>query len=537
MTIKKSSIAYPKTGYFSNLIIDYIEGNEKLKSFYKYTPEIDSFKRTLDDIPKGAVNRELLVRILKDQNTEINIPGSKTSSNIESLINDNTFTVTTGHQLCIFTGPLYFIYKIISTINVCEELKNKFPENNFVPIYWMASEDHDFEEVNKINLFGKTPEWKQEQKGAVGNIGTTSMHEILEELKRLLGDSENGKILVKLFQQSYLEHDNLSDATRFLVNELFGEYGLVILDGNDKDFKKEFASILQDDIFNNSNYNNVNATIDNLVKNGILHADKVQVHPRKINCFYMLDGLRERIEEQDGIYKVLHTELSFSKEELIREIENHPERFSPNVVLRPLYQQKILPNLAYVGGPGEIAYWLELKDMFEHHEINFPILLLRNSALLVEESSMKRLEKMELSIADFLMNSEDLIKLFLQRKFKDEINFTSEEENLKLLYQQISHKVEKIDVTLKSSVEAELQKNLNGIKMLNAKLIKAEKQKQEITIQQIHKIKEKLFPDGSPQDRYDNFIPYYLKYGKSFIQNLKVHLHPLDNSLTILELN
>src|SRR5690606_31940934 len=154
--------------------------------------------------------------------------------NIELLKSEKTFTVTTGHQLCLFTGPSYFIYKIISTINLAEELKKEFPVYDFVPVYWAASEDHDFEEINHFHLFGKKLEWKSEQSGAVGNFKTKKLETLLPALEEALGKSKNSDYLISLFKNAYLQHQNLADATRFIVNELFGEYGLVTIDGNDK---------------------------------------------------------------------------------------------------------------------------------------------------------------------------------------------------------------------------------------------------------------------------------------------------------------
>ena len=538
MSVNKSTISLSETGYFSPLIIDYLNHDVKLKPFYTYDPTISSFPKAIENKNKEHINRELLVKVLKEQNQYIQEePSTRNSSvysNIESLLHPNTFTVTTGHQLCLFTGPLYFIYKIITTINLSEELNKKYPACHFVPVYWMASEDHDFEEINNINLFGKKIVWEQPQKGAVGKINTASLSALLEDLKSVLGDSYNAGKLYNLLTQAYLGHTNLAEATRFLVNGLFGNYGLIVIDGDDKRLKKEFVGQIKDDILNNTNYKCVNLTIKELEK----HHIKPQVNPREINCFYMMEGIRERIEKDSsipGLYRVLNTSITFNEEELLAEIEAHPERFSPNVVLRSLYQEKILPNIAYIGGGGELSYWLEYRKMLEHQNINFPVLLLRNSMLWVDKNSSEKLNKLSIDKADIFLETDELIRKFITENAGIELSLKEEEEKLKTLFREIIKKAENIDVTLIGSVEAELQKQLKALKNIEHKLLKAEKNNQETSVNQIKKIKEKLFPGNGLQERYDNFIPWFLKYGDDFIARLKTQLQPFEAGMLILE--
>lgn len=530
MQLNKTVLNYSDTNYFSKLILDYLSGEEKLKSFYSFTPQIDSFREVIDNKAKQLINRDLLVEVIEKQYKESNC--ELPTANCKLLQSENTFTVTTGHQLCLFTGPLYFIYKIITTINLAEELKKKYPENNFVPIYWMASEDHDFAEINHIHLFGKKIEWKPENQKAiaVGKLNTESIQQVIEELKPILGASENALQLIALFEKSYLQNKNLADATRCLVHELFKEYGLVILDADNADLKREFASVLEDDIFNHSNYNHVNNSIKQLETLGA----KAQVNPREINCFYMTNELRERIVFENGKYVVNNTSITFSKEELQAELKNHPERFSPNVVLRPLYQETILPNLAYIGGGGELAYWLEYKAMFDFHKIQFPVLILRNSVLFIDAASQEKWNKFELTQHDLFSSTEEIIKKFIASHTNENDNLKEEQEKLKAIYELISAKAQKKDATLKASADGELQKALSGIANLENKMLKAEKQKQETSLNQIKKIKDKLFPEGELQERYDTVSTFYLKYGNDFIKSLKENLSPWENKFTLL---
>lgn len=539
MTFKKSKISLTETGQFSKLMLDYISGDEILQKFYSYKPDLEIFQQVIDDKSKENINRSILVTVLNEQYAGIkNCELQKT--NINLLLDKNTFTVCTGHQLCLFTGPLYFIYKIISTINLAEKLKKNYPKYNFVPIYWLASEDHDFDEIRNINLFGKKLFWNNgDAKGAVGKLNTNSLSLVIDELKQFIGESENAKELIQLFSDAYLKHKNLAEATRYLVHMLFANYGLVIFDGNDARLKKEFSELISDDILNNTNYQLVNQTISEFEKIGF----KAQVKPREINCFYMSNNLRERIElthnpssegNKKDIFKVLNSSITFTRDELLDELKNHPERFSPNVVLRPLYQQKILANLAYVGGPGEIAYWLEYKMMFDFHKINFPVLIPRNFALLTDEKSNQQIQKLGFTIPELFNDINGLIKEFVNKNAGSELTLKLEEEKLKKVYAEISAKAIAVDVTLKGSVDAELQKALNALKNIENKLLRSEKQKLDTNINQIKKFKEKYFPEGSLQERYENMIPYYLKYGKSLIVHLKEQFDPLVFEMLIL---
>ncbi|MGE0637598.1 MAG: bacillithiol biosynthesis cysteine-adding enzyme BshC [Bacteroidia bacterium] len=528
--MNRTYIPYSDTGFFSNLILDYISGKPELKGFYGYTAELSSFAEKINERKQLAVERTLLADVLTAQNKVLRA-NEKVLANIELLRNNNTFTVTTGHQLNLFTGPLYFIYKIISTINLAEKLKQEYPENNFVPVYWMHCEDHDFAEINHIYLFGKKIEWKEEHHGAAGEISTASLRVVIDEMKTILGENENTNELISLFSEVYLNHSNLADAMRYLCHQLFGSYGLVILDARDKRLKQTFVHQLKADIFQNTNYKLVSETNSELEKLGY----KAQVNPREINCFYLADGKRERIVKTDKGFEVLNSSIAFSKVELEKELDSHPEKFSPNVVLRPLYQEHILPNLAYIGGAGELAYWLQYKRMFAAAAISFPILVLRNSVMVVDESMKAKIEKLGLIAKDFFAPEEKLVNDFILANSSSETGLSIEQQQMKALFTSIKSKATKVDSTLEASIEAELQKQLKVLEQLESRIQRAEKKKHETSLNQLKSIREKLFPGNSLQERHENISTFYLRYGRSFIDVLKQNLQPLDCRFMILD--
>lgn len=509
-----------KKELLNSLVFDYLSDKKELNGFYNFFPDKGGFRNAIDAIRTRKYDRSLLTGILREQCKNVKNTSPASEKNIELLLNENTYTITTGHQLCLFTGPLYFIYKIFSVINLSEKLKNEFPENNFVPVYWMASEDHDFEEVNHLNIYSKKIEWHSSQKGAVGNFYTEELLNVKKELHDILGKGDNNEFLFNLFTDAYLKHSDLASATRYLVNELFGKYGLIVLDGNSKQLKESFIPFFEKDIFENIPGKNVNDSISELKSMKY----EPQVNPRAVNCFYMEDGIRARIEKEGEDYKVVGTDKKFTENEFRQIIKTNEQKISPNVVLRPCYQQFILPNLAYVGGPGELAYWLEYKAMFDKLNLFYPVLVPRRFVTVIDKNTAQKINKLGFDINDVFRAEQDLVKDYLGRnaELKDLGNYKNEIEKL---YSKLNEDALQADKTLGGAVEAEKQKVLNSINMIEQKINKAIKQKSENELNQIRLIKEKLFPGGIAQERVDNFSMYYSKWGKEFIDFLKDNLN------------
>jgi bacillithiol biosynthesis cysteine-adding enzyme BshC len=528
---KTSTIPFHETGYFSKTICDYVCQEKEIIEFSGAFPNLENFKAQIVTKKKSfpSASRNVLVDALSKQYQHISTSES-TKDHIASLANENTFTVTTGHQLNLFTGPLFFLYKIISVINLAEQLKGAYPENNFVPVYWMATEDHDFEEIQYFNFKGAKMSWNRDAVGGVGRLSNEGLEVVLEEFSQHLGTSKNALKLKKLFKNSYLKHGTLTEATRFLANELFADYGLVIVDGDDTGLKRLFIPFVEDELLNQTAHNEVLETIDKLGEHY-----KIQVNPREINLFYLTDGLRERILFEDGAFKVVNTGIEFTLDELKYELKLHPERFSPNVIIRPLYQEVILPNLCYTGGGGELAYWFELKSYFEKVGIPFPILLLRNSAVLISEKQTKKMENLNITTKELFLDQQQLVNKKITEHSTVNVDFSEQRNQIDSYFKELEEIANHTDKSFIGAVKAQKVKQLKGLENLEKRLLKAERRKYADIARRIKELQNEIFPKQSLQERNTNFSEHYLEYGDALIPKLKEALNPLDLEFTIIQ--
>jgi bacillithiol biosynthesis cysteine-adding enzyme BshC len=451
-------------------------------------------------------------------------------SQIDSLKNENTFTVTTGHQLCVAGGPLYYIFKIISTIRLADELNKKFPDKHVVPVYWMATEDHDFDEVKTIHLYNRDITWNQTVKGPTGKIPTDSIVGFLEELKSVIGLDHEAQKLMQVLEEAYLFHGDLAAATRHFVMHLFAKYGLVVLDANSAVLKKQFSFILKDDLVSQSAFSLLKKSDDRLSAHY-----KLQINARPINVFYLDDQLRERIvQAPEGHYEIVNTDLGFRSTFILDLLAQQPERFSPNVVLRPLYQESILPNLAYIGGPGELSYWMQLKPVFDHYKIFYPMLVPRHHALFLSRKDVQKFESLGFSENDLFEDVEELVKRYVRGLSDVNTSLETERQLLHELYNRIIQQMAILDPTLQNSAQAELQKAMNGIENLEKKMQAAAKRSNENAINVIRGVHAKVYPAKMLQERYANFIPYYLRMGEDFIPTLMDAFVPFNKMLSVI---
>jgi bacillithiol synthase len=524
-------VAYRHTGYFTPIINDYIDGNTNLLPFFEYPATHAGIEQALLKRKNFATNRILLHQHLQQQYAGINT-SQKVKDNINSLLNNNTFTITTAHQPNLFTGYLYFIFKILHAVKLAAELKTKHPQQNFVPVYWMGSEDADLDELGKVNLFGEKIAWQTKQKGAVGRMKVDDQLLLLiEKLQGMLGIEPHGIALIALLNKCYAKGNTIQQATFLLVNELFASYGLIVLVPDDAALKKTMQHIFKDDLLQQTASSIVEKTIHSLQKHY-----KVQANPRLINLFYLKNDIRNRIELNGDVYKVVDTGIHFTKAELLFELEQHPERFSPNVILRGLYQELLLPNIIFIGGGGEIAYWLELRHLFMHYKIPMPVLMLRNSLWLLEEKWIQKITKLGFEPHDFFKPSNLLLNELVKRDATVQVHLTNELRDNDAFYKHLQNIAANIDVTLVQHTAALHKKTVKQLTALEKKLLRAAKRKFGEQQQQINKIKQQYFPGDGLQERTENFMPYYAKYGTAFFDTVYNSITPMSKEFIIAAL-
>ncbi|MDX2194955.1 MAG: bacillithiol biosynthesis cysteine-adding enzyme BshC [Cytophagales bacterium] len=511
-------IPFAHTNKYSELFCKYTTHPETFYQFIKYKPDIQGLSSAITDRKFDTNSRLILHNVLKEQYQNIQVSNLVTQ-NIDLITSQNTYTVTTGHQICIFTGPLYFVYKIITTIALCTRLKEQYPDKNFVPIYWMATEDHDWDEINHFHIFGKTYTFTTGQKGAVGDIDMSLLKSQFQDLPQDL----------QPFATHYINADTLAHATRVLVNELFGKYGLVILDANNNALKNIFVPYIEKEILERNTENEVNTQSQHLENMGY----KAQIHPRDINLFYMQSGMRERIMYADGKYQVHNTQLSFDKHELLALLHNHPDYFSPNVVLRPLFQEVILPNIAYIGGPGELAYWLQLKSIFDSNNVPFPVLIPRLCALYISKNIHEKLSKLNLQISDLFLPLHAIKEVVListgALQYQEDIYKSAVNE----IFNDIHNIAVSIDKSLGGMIDAKKHETHKALDEIHKRIVKEAEKKHETTQNQTTQIYHKLFPNGVLQERHDNILNIILNK-PDFIATLLRLTNPFDYNLQII---
>ncbi|MEO7176514.1 MAG: bacillithiol biosynthesis cysteine-adding enzyme BshC [Saprospiraceae bacterium] len=520
--IKYSSVPMSRVSQFAKTDAAYIDENIDLKPFYKYSPTIEGLLIALSDRRSVELNRVVLRTEITRQYDGIST-SALVSDNIALLDRNNTFTITTAHQPILAGGPLYVLYKILNVINLCRQLKASSPNDNFVPVYVIGGEDHDFEEINHFDSGTKKAIWAIDSHGPVGRLATDSLQEVLKEIEEIVGSNEISRDLLQHLATAYRPGRTYNEATLEWINFLFGRFGLVVVQMDNLAFKRQFEASMKRELLEQISSTIVADSQSKLLSLGY----KSQAYVRDINLFLMDDHSRNRISLQDGSYEIVGTEQTYSEAEIRAMLEQEPNRFSPNVVMRPLLQETILPNLAYVGGGGEIAYWLERKTQFEAFGIPFPVLIRRNSAVYIGSTTEKKLQKTGFENEDLLNGFDALVKRYLHSHATNPDGLLEEKQKLASIFEAIANKAGSVDSTLQKSALAELAKSIQGIEHLEQKITRALKQKHEVALKQLEQIFAKTFPNDSLQERTDYFLTLLSQLGTNVLDDLLEIMDPL----------
>lgn len=526
--MKATYIPREQTNSFTEQQLLLTENQNLLQDFIGIPFSKEAFQKQIELklINYNQNNRQILHSVLKTKYSKLE-NNSKSNENIDKLLDDNCFTITTGHQLSLLTGPIFFIYKILHVIKECEDLGEIYPNNTFIPVFWMASEDHDFEEVNSISIFGKTLNWETTQTGAVGRMNLSGIPEVIDAFKDFFRNNKSNELEQIL---NDFKGKTYGEAFFKFIHSIFSDYGLLIIDGDQKEYKQSFSEIIKNEIETSFSYHSVKKTNEKLEKRNF----KIQVNPREINLFYLSNGSRERIIPNASNYKIGDKE--FTKNEIFELIVSEPESISPNVILRPIYQEFLLPNLCYVGGVGELSYWLQLKEVFDASNISFPLIQARTSALWLDSVNSQKLEKFSLKVEDLFKSIHDLKKQIIYNFESSNVDF----ELIDFQYNQFKtdflSKVDQVDPSLNSKIGAELTKIEKQIENLKNQLEKSIKLKHEKSLVGVEQLKNKLFPNNKLQERSINFFQFCAEgiFSKKLLE-LKKIIQPFDSKFLIID--
>ena len=514
--------------FFNSLVMDYLSG-ELSSDFYGEKADLEGFKNQIEKVQFSKSKREVLVESLKQQyegfSSEITI------NQITSLSRENTYTITTGHQLNLATGPLYFLYKIAHVISLSEYLNSQFADCHFVPVYWMATEDHDFAEINHFFSEGKKFVWESEQEGAVGRFSTEGIASVI---RALIGQYPSAPFIDELntlLESAYKER-SLSEATRKLVHQLFGHKGLVVIDADCKDLKGMATHLWSKELETSFSAMQVSEQNARLEAEGY----PIQVNPREINLFYLEENKRIRIlKEGADTYSLADQSMRWTKNDLFEEVQAHPERISPNVLLRPLYQETILPNLAYIGGGGELSYWLQLKTTFESANLRFPILIARNSFLLVDQKTVKKSKALDLDWVHFFKSKDALINFEIRRVSNIDLDFTPAHQLLEDQFIRLRQIARETDKSFEGAVNAQEKKQKKGLQQLEKRLLKAQKRVLSDHVSRIAELHDIIQPLGGHQERIENFSFFYHQLGNALIEKLIQESDSIQGKFIVVE--
>lgn len=522
-------IPFTEISSIPQLIKDFL--SKKLPGSEEFVFDIDKIDTQIQQKKNSysARNRKVFSEVMKSQHEGLEL-SEKQKHYLELLSEDNTFTVVTGHQLNLFTGPAFFVYKILQTIKTAELITGKAQNTHVVPVFWMATEDHDFEEINHFKTSSALYGMQAKSGGAVGRIGIEDRF-FMQDFKAEFKDTLYGTELIRWMEEAYGPEGNLSDATRRLVNRIFSEYGLLIVDGDDARLKELAAPAFQEELLEKKLYNASREQVAFLNEK----YGKVQVNPREINLFYLTDT-RNRIEYRDDVFSIVDKNIVFTRDEILEELHSHPENFSPNALMRPVFQETVLPNLAYIGGNAEVMYWLELKDYFKQISLPFPVLIPRNSLLFLSAKTLGKIEKSGFEATSFFRNIDDIVKAALLENHELTHLLDRKENEVTAVFNEIKNKAALTDKTFRNLVEAEQTRQMKSFSRMRKRLLRAEKRKHYEKIERLNNLYLEVHPGKNWQERVFNFSVFYADLGPDWLMSCFSNLDVQNSELIIMEI-
>lgn len=526
-TMHVEHIAYAGTGRFAPAVLDHLANDVFIRRFLELPGDMDGLVKAAAARTFDPQHRTILCDALDVQHAALELHPA-VRANLRRLREPQALTVTTGHQLCLFTGPLYVPYKILNAIRLARDAEARL-SRPVVPVFWMASEDHDAAEIDHASMRGVTIRWNGSSGGAVGRMVLENMEATLDAAIEAIGPGAHASWLAGRLREAYAEGRTLAEATRRLVHDLFGHLGLVVLDGDDPALKRLFVPVMEQELLNRITHRTVS-----FANERIRERYPVQAHAREINIFHLRPGMRSRIMPDGDVFQVLDGGPRWTMDEVLARVHSDPRSFSPNVLLRPVYQESVLPNVAYIGGGGEVAYWLQLRWLFQSLQMPMPAIFLRTSASTISAKHHRQWTGLGLSVEELFAPLEPLKARVARRYTGHATDLDAERALLEQVHASLAAKARDGDASLVRAAEAWHTRALKGVGRLEQALVRAAKREQEVHLRRMELVHGAVFPAGNLQERHDCILPAVAAEGPALLDRWMDLLDPLDRRFAIV---
>ncbi len=512
----------------SQLAHDYIYAYERVGEFFAGDfRNRAAFELQAEKVKARPVKREPLASVLREQNRRYGC-GSQTLENIDNLVENQACAVVTGQQVGLFSGPLYTIYKSFTAIKLAERLSRNSP-GGFVPVFWLASDDHDFVEIDHISLLNGDHQVEDirylsplahKKIPAYDLVFTANISDCIRRLEELMPASEFRPAILRHIKEAYQPGRTFAEAFANWMTRLFGSYGLILVDSSHPALKELGKEVFRREIAERSPSTRRALEASSRLKRTGYHT-QIQLREGILNVF-LTNEERQTIRAKGEDFFIPGLDETYTKRDMLALVEKNPDRFSPNVLLRAIYQDSLFPTVAYVGGPGEIAYFAQMKGMYESFEISMPVVFPRATVTILERNIHKILNRYNLTIEDIWHDADGVIKSIIKKQVPESIEevFRVASSHLGREFESIEREILPLEPDLKKSADLALSRIRRQFDFLEKKVIRAAKRRHSVVIRQLDKAKNNLFPLDNLQERVFSIVPFLVKYGYAFMAKL-----------------
>lgn len=540
LSVKAQCLPFTQIPHTTRLFTDFLAYSPSIRPFYPRTPRFAEWmQEETSGISYDSSRRARVAEILERQNKSWGA-SDKTLSNVERL-RKGAFAVVTGQQVGLFGGPMFAIYKALTAVKLADEASRAGIDT--VPIFWLATYDHDLAEVNHVSIptaegvpqTVTTPSHDVAGAPVSAVILGDEIHSVVQEAVKLLGEGEAAQFL----SDTYRAGESLGTAFARLYTRVFAEWGVIVLDASDPELSRVAEPIYRAAVERAEELSTALLQRGEALEKAGYH-QQVKVTESSVLLFTLRQGARVPIHRQGDEFVVDGEKLGekLSRQELLAQIASHPEHFSPNVLLRPVVEDYLLPTLAYTGGAAETAYFGQAGAVYENLLGRVTPVLPRFSATIVEPKVQRLLEKHKIAVPDVFGGPEELRREIAERNLPADLKlaFESAEKSFGTSFAALKQSLEKLDRTLVDAAETCRSKMQHQLEKLHSQAARAEAQKGELVARHAEHLSNSLYPDKGLQERGIGAIYFLARYGQELLHQLYETIHTDCHDHQIVEL-